>query len=152
MKELKIIQAKTKEDCRICDVFLSKLINFESSLDNVINQNVKVSGPAENNIKQKDVFLAYALGDIPVGYILGYRQFNKGKIYNKDILIVEALYVEEKYRKLGIGKQLLNSFESWVKDNYDDAIIEITHINSNENAKKFYEKMGYSTSKITLRK
>ena len=87
MKDIQIIQAKTKEDCEICDKYLSKLINYESSFDSVINQNVLVNGPAENNIKQEDVFLAYAKTDVPVGYILGYRQFNKGKIYNKNILI-----------------------------------------------------------------
>ena len=152
MKEIKIIQAKTKVDCKICDEFLSKLINYEASFDPIINKNVQVSGPAENNIRQKDVYLAYAMADIPMGYILGYRQFAKGKIYNKDILIVEALYVEKEYRKLGIGKLLLQSFEAWAKDNYEDFVIEITHVHSNENAKRFYEKMGYLTSKTTLRK
>ena len=152
MAEIKIVKATTKEDCIICDEFLSKLIKYESSFDNIINQNVAVSGPAENNIKQNDVYLAYAQADVPVGYILGYRQFAKGKIYNKDIFVVEALYVEENHRKAGIGKMLLKSFENWVKENYSDFIIEITHLSSNESAKKFYEKMGYSTSKTTLRK
>ena len=94
MKDIQIIQAKTKEDCEICDKYLSKLINYESSFDSVINQNVLVNGPAENNIKQEDVFLAYAKTDVPVGYILGYRQFNKGKIYNKNILIVNFTFIE----------------------------------------------------------
>lgn len=154
MKKIKveIIKAKTKKDCKICDEFLGKLINYESSLDGVINKNVKVEGPAENNIKQEDVYLAYAKQDKPIGYILGYRQFNKGKIYNKNILIVEALYVNEDCRKQGVGKALLNSFEAWAKETYDDFIIEITHLTTNENAQKFYEKMGYATSKVTLRK
>ena len=150
--KIEVIQARTKEDCKICDEFLSKLINFESSLDNIINKNVNVSGPAENNIKQDDVFLAYAKADIPLGYILGYRQFNKGKIYNKNIIVLEALYVDEKYRKQGVGKLLMKAFENWVKEKYEDYVIEITYIASNENAKQFYEKMGYSTSKTTLRK
>lgn len=150
--EIKIIQAQNQEDFKICDGFLSKLIAYESTLDCVINKDVLVSGPAESNAKQNDVFIAYAKTEEPVGFILGYRQFAKGKIYNKDILILEALYVEPNVRKRGVGKKLLLAFEEWAKQKYAEHIIEITHIHSNENAKSFYEKMGYSTSKITLRK
>lgn len=152
MKEIEIVQAKTKEDCEICDKFLSKLINYESSLDHIINQNVNVCGPAENNIKEEDVFLAYATNGQPVGYIMGYRQFNKGKIYNKNILILEALFIEESCRNQGVGKKLLHSFENWAKEKYDDFMIEITYINANKNACKFYESMGYKPVKTTLRK
>ena len=152
MKEIKIIQAKTKEDCKICDEFLRKLINYESSLDCIINTNVDVKGPAENNIKQDNVFVAYAKSEKPLGYVFGYRQFNKGKIYNKDILILEALYVEKDYRKQGIGKMLVTSFENWAKEKYKDYVIEISYINANKNAQKFYEKIGYAPVKTTLRK
>ena len=152
MNKIEIIQAKTKEDCKICDEFLSKLITYESSFDNIINKNVKVSGPAENNIQQDDVFIAYAKSNVPIGYVFGYRQFAKGNIYNKDILILEAIYVNEEHRHLGVGKKLINAFENWAKEKYEDFVIEITHIHSNGKARKFYEQMGYSTSKITLRK
>ena len=149
---IKIIQAKTKEDCKICDEFLSKLINYESSLDNIINPNVKVCGPAENNIKQDDVFVAYAKAEKPVGYVFGYRQFNKGKIYNTNILVLEALFVEKEFRKMGIGKMLINAFENWTKEKYGDYVIEITYINANKDAEKFYQNLGYTTVKTTLRK
>ena len=149
---IEIIQAKTKEDCKICDEFLSKLINYESSLDKIINSSVLVSGPAENNIKQDDVFVAYAKSEKPMGYVFGYRQFNKGKIYNKNILILEAIYVNEEYRHLGVGKMLINAFENWAKEKYEDFVIEITYINNNKNAQKFYESLGYTPVKTTLRK
>ena len=152
MKNLEIVKVQTKEDCEICDEFLSKLINYESSFDNIINAKVNVSGPTENNIKQDDVFVAYAKAEKPVGYVFGYRQFNKGKIYNTNILVLEALYVEKEFRKQGIGEMLLKSFENWAKEKYGDYVIEITYINANENAQKFYEKMGYSPVKSTLRK
>ena len=149
---VEIIKAKTKEDCKICDEFLSKLISYEAGLDGIINKNVNVSGPCENNIKQDDVFVAYAKAEKPAGYVFGYRQFNKGKIYNTNILVLEALYVDENFRKQGVGKLLLNAFENWAKNKYVDYVIEITYIASNENAKRFYEKMGYLPVKSTLRK
>ena len=147
MKEIKIIKAVTKEDCEVCDLFLSKLINFEASLDKIINKGIAVNGPAENNIKQEDVFVAYAKQESPIGYIFGYRQFNKGKIYNKNILVLE-----EEFRRQGVGKLLLQAFENWAKNKYGDFVIEITYINANEKAQKFYESMGYSSVKTTLRK
>lgn len=152
MKNIQIVKAQTKEDCKICDEFIGKLINFESSFDSIINKDVAVSGPAENNIKQEDVFVAYAKADKPMGYVFGYRQFNKGKIYNKNILILEALFVKEEYRKKGIGKLLVQAFENWAKEKYEDFVIEITYINSNKNAQKFYESLGYKSVKTTLRK
>ena len=152
MKNIQIVKAKTKEDCKICDEFLEKLINFESSFDDIINKNVDVYGPTENNIKQEDVFVAYAKADKPMGYVFGYRQFNKGKIYNKNILILEAFYVEKEYRKQGVGKLLVQAFENWAKEKYEDYVIEVTYINENKNAQKFYESLGYKTVKTTLRK
>ena len=142
MNKIEIIQAKTKEDCEICDKFLSKLINYESSLDNIINKKVEVTGPAENNIKQDDVFVAYAKAEKPIGYVFGYRQFNKGKIYNKNIVILEALFVEREYRGMGVGRLLVQSFENWAKEKYQDFVIEITYIDANKDAQKFYESMG----------
>ena len=150
--KIEIIQAKTKEDCKICDEFLSKLINYESSLDNIINKKVNVSGPAENNIKQNDVYVAYAKAEKPLGYVFGYRQFAKGKIYNKNILILEALYVDEEFRNEGVGKLLLKAFENWANEKYEDYVIEITYINDNKNAQNFYKSLGYEPVKTTLRK
>ena len=152
MIQFEIIKAKTKEDCKICDEFLSKLINYESSIDNIINEKVNVSGPAENNIKQNDVYVAYAKAEKPLGYVFGYRQFAKGKIYNKNILILEALYVDEEFRNEGVGKLLLKAFENWAKEKYGDYVIEITYINANKDAEKFYQNLGYTTVKTTLRK
>ena len=76
-KEVQIVMARTKEDCEICDKFLSKLITYESSFDSIINKNINVKGPTENNIKQDDVFVAYAKTDTPLGYIFGYTISSK---------------------------------------------------------------------------
>ena len=91
--------------------------------------------------------MAYAKADKPVGYVFGYRQFAKGKIYKQNILILEALFVETEFRGKGVGKMLVNSFENWAKEKYEDFVIEITYINANKNAQKFYESMGYSSVK-----
>ena len=153
MQEIEIIQAKTKIDCDICDDFLSKLIAYESLFDSSIMPDVKVCGLCEKNLQHDGIYIAYAKTTKPIGYIFGYLQNPKGKIRNTNVLILEALYVENEFRNLGIGKKLLKSFEDWAQKTYaNDYAIEITYINSNENARKFYEKMGYSPVKTTLRK
>ena len=152
MNKIEIIQAKTKEDCIICDEFLSKLITYESSFDSTILSDVKVNGLCEKNLKHDGVYVAYAKDKKPIGYIFGYLQNPKGKIRTTNVLILEALYVDENKRNKDVGKALLKSFEEWAKNNYDDYTIEITYINLNNNAQKFYEKMGYVPVKTTLRK
>ena len=151
---VKIVQAKTMEDCKICGAFMSKLINYEAKLDATINSDVVVEGLFENNINNKDFYFAYAVENIkPIGFVFGYLQVGKGKVRSINILNLEALFVEENYRKNGVGKQLLKSFEIWANNQYDgDFQIEITYINSNKSAQKFYESLGYTPVKTILRK
>ena len=152
MKDIKIIQAKTKEDCEICSEFMSRLINYESLLDKTINSNVVVKELFEKNLDNKDMYFAYAKQEKPIGFVFGYLQVGKGKVRSSNILNLEGIYVDENYRKSGVGKLLLTSFENWAKEMYDDYVIEITYINANENAQKFYESMGYIPVKTILRK
>lgn len=151
--DIRIFQAKTKEDCVICDEFLSKLIKYESMFDSSIMSNIKINGLCQKNLQHDGIYIAYAKSEKPVGYIFGYLQNPKGKIRNTNVLILEALYVEKECRNQGVGKMLLKSFEEWAKKTFNnDYVIEITYINSNENAEKFYKSMGYSAVKTTLRK
>lgn len=151
---VKTVQAKTEEDCKICGEFMSKLINYEAKLDATINSNVTINGLFENNLNNKDFYFAYAIeNNKPIGFLFGYLQVGKGKVRSTNILNLEALFVEENYRKNGVGKQLLKSFEAWAGKRYNgDFQIEITYINSNQSAQKFYESMGYIPVKTILRK
>ena len=153
ISNIKIIEVKHKEDFEICDKFLSKLISYESNLDDTILSDVKISGLCESNVKHDGVYVAYAKKEVPIGYIFGYLQNPKGKIRTTNVLILEALFVEKEFRGLGVGKMLLKSFEEWASKTFNnDYTIEITYINNNEQAKKFYEKMGYAPVKTILRK
>ena len=153
MKKFNIIKAETIQDCKICSEFMSKLINYEAGLDSTINSNVYVDGLFEKNLDNKDLYFAYAKADEPIGFVFGYLQVPKGKVRSTNILNLEAIFVEEKYRHCGEGKELLKFFEDWAKKQYNnDFVIEITYIKSNEKAKKFYEHLGYKHIKTILRK
>ena len=66
---------------------------------------------------------------------------------------MEALFVEEHYRRKGVGKMLMKSLENWAKECFEkDFVVEITSINKNENAFGFYKHLGYNEVKTILRK
>lgn len=154
MKRIEIIRAKTKEDCEICCKFMSKLIKYEAGLDGSINFDVEVGDLFEKNLNNQYFYFAYAKQEeVPIGFIFGYLQVGKGKVRSTNIVNLEGIFVDENFRKTGVGKQLLNSFENWAKEKFGkDFVIEITYINSNENAKKFYDSLGYKPVKTILRK
>lgn len=152
-QNIEIIQAKTKEDCEICDKFLSKLIEFESHLDSSLKSFVEIKEMHEKNLNNKNYYLSIArLNNEPIGFIYG-RLKNPKFSTLKNILEVSTLYVEKDFRNKGVGKALMKDFEKWAKTNFEeDCLIEIMYINNNENAKRFYEKLGYLPIRTTLRK
>ena len=154
MKDIQIIQAKTKEDCEVCDKFLSKLIEFESHIDANIKQFVEIKEMHEKKLDNANHYMSIAKSNnLPVGFIYGRLKSPKGFTTHKSVLEVSTLYVEEEFRKIGVGKALMKDFENWAKTNFDeDCLIEIMYINNNEQARKFYEKLGYLPVRTTLRK
>ncbi len=150
---MNIIRVKNDRDCQICDGFLSKLINFESSCDSIILSNVDVKDIHKNSLVHDYVYIAYATDENPIGYIFAYLKNPKGKVNITNVIVLEALYIEEHYRRKGVGKMLMKSLEDWAKECFQkDYVIEITSINNNENAMGFYKHLGYTEVKTILRK
>lgn len=149
-----IIIAKTQEDYKICDNFLSKLISYESGFDNSIMQNVKINGLSERNSQHDGVYYAYAKQNNELaGFVFAYLKNSKGTVSTTNVINLEALYIEENFRNSGIGKQLVKSVEVWAENNYSkDYIIEITCLGNNLNALDFYKHLDYKPVKIILRK
>ena len=136
----------------ICDEFLSKLINFEADCDNVILKNVKVSDIHKKSLANDHVYIAYAKNIMPIGYIFAYLKSPKGKINSTNVINIEALFVEEKDRRKGVGKKLMQAVENWAKETFgSDYAIEITALNNNTNAVEFYKHLGYGEVKTILR-
>ncbi len=77
----------------------------------------------------------------------------KGSIDKKNVVFVEALYVDDSYRGLGIGKKLMNSVDLWAKQNFgNDYVIEVMCINNNISAMNFYKSLGYMLERTIFRK
>ena len=79
-----------------------------------------------------------------VGYIYCY-------VNNESIGILDALYIEEEYRGLGIATKLIELAINWLKDEKLFKLIEISVMDKNELAKKLYKKLGFQKFKETLR-
>lgn len=78
------------------------------------------------------------------GFIYGIKM--KSKLYAKEIVKLDALYVKKEYRNKGIGNSLIKEFICWVKDNKVEYIL-VSVLSNNKAAKKLYEKYNFLTYK-----
>ena len=140
------------DDCLICDEFLSELNKYESNHDPVLNGEFKFSEIHKRSLKNDYVYIAMAIEDKPIGYVFSYLKTGKGKVHTTNVVEVEALFVEEGYRKQGIGKALIDSVDSWAKENFEDYVIELHAINNNFNSMAFYKHIGFSEVRTVFRR
>lgn len=150
---MKIIKVNSKADADACDKLLTKLINFESNLDKEINGNYVVSNFYERALNKDDTLILLAKeNNEPVAFVIAYKKFAKGTTYNHYVVSIDGLFVEEKYRRKGIGKKLIELVSSWAKNKYVDVCLEIEYINTNLPAEKLYKSLGFETIRSSLRK
>lgn len=141
-----------EKDCELCDDFLSRLNSCEAEFDDVLNGSFKFSDIHKNSLKNDFVYIAIAYQDKPVGYIFSYLKANKGKVHNKNVIEIEALFVDENYRKQGIGKRLIESVDEWAKNTFGDYVIELHAINNNINSIEFYKNLGFKAARTIFRR
>ena len=67
------------------------------------------------------------------------------------VAYIDQFYVDEEYRKKGVGKALMNELEKIAKDIKCDKI-ELNCWSFNENALDFYYHLGYKNQRVILEK
>lgn len=77
--------------------------------------------------------------------IVGVVVFKKEQYWEGSVIIIEDLAVDEKFKKQGIGKNLVDYVESLAKKEKIKSICFKTHKKSK--AVKFYQKYGYKLDK-----
>ena len=80
--------------------------------------------------------------------IIGIIIFKEEQFWKGRIILIEDLAIDEKVKKQGIGKKLVNYVESHAKKRKAKFIGFITHKKSN--AVKFYQKQGYKIKKDSI--
>ena len=119
------------------------------------------STPTEADIQgfrssEPDFFLVAELNRRIVGFVCGRESKNvPDEVLRKwkatKVGSVEVLAVEEKYRRRGIGTQLLNSlFQAFTKRGIDTVTLSMPA--EEIGAKKLYDKLGFETRGYFLKK
>ena len=93
------------------------------------------------------VFIA-EVDDKSVGYLAA-AYSDKAFRSTNPIAELENMYVDEVYRRQGLGSRLVDSFKEWAKDN-DVARIRVGAFSANDQALGFYRKCGFNDLEIHL--
>lgn len=135
-----------------CDELLTKLILSERKFDKNIKEDFVVLNNYINlyNKKNNVLFIAYEDGKA-VGFIYGYLKYEASNFVFNSVAKIDALYVIDDYRNKGIGKNLINKFYEWCKDN-NIKIVEISVFKNNISAYNLYKKIGYEVEEYKMKK
>ena len=144
-----IIRKAKIKDAKSLNNLLTLLIRDEKQYDNNIDENFVVTNMYENYIEDpKRCILVAEDNEKIIGYIYGYLN-DADPTLNNRLALLDALYVDENYRKQGIADSLIKNFKEWVISN-NVKIIEVGVCSENINAKHLYNKHGFNTVKETL--
>jgi len=130
---------------------LTKLIRDEKKYDNNINEEFIVNSFYENIIDKKNNYLLVGESSNKiVGYLYGYIIDDGDTVINR-VAKIDALYIEEEYRHLGIGSSLINEFKEIIKEE-NIKYIEVNVCNNNKEAISTYKNNNFNEIKaITMR-
>lgn len=128
--------------------YIISFFGFHSSLNGEINnpeykqakENIKIWTSAEHEL------YIIESDNNPVGFIhIWYKGGN--------VAWIEDIFVDEKYRGQGIGRQAINSAENIIKQKLRYTAVCMDVVPRNTGALAIYHKLGYDTlSMITVRK
>lgn len=148
--ETKIDFAKTEEEFKKADKLLNKLIQYESGFSRNINKDFVVENFYINNQNNNNC-LAIARDDENniVGFLFGYKRFLTSNIF--PVGYIDALFVEEDYRRKGISKKLIAFFEKWAISKGAKEL-ELNVLYNNLDALKVYEKLNFKINNHLMSK
>ena len=111
---------------------------YKGIFPNKFLNNLKPNDPISiNKCKNKiDEYLVYEVNNNVVGFI---RYGKNRKNYDDEYAEIYALYVDNNYKRRGIGKELINYAFNKLKEEYKYVLISTLQNNS---ANVFYQKIG----------
>lgn len=134
-----------------CNELLTKLLISESKYDKNFRDDYIVTNYFENKYQNEDSILLIAKEEEDViGY--AYCKINElsgGPIVSK-VTLLDGIYIEEDYRKQGIGLKLINECKNWSIEIGAD-YFEIKVTSENINALKLYEQIGFKDFEHKMR-
>ena len=129
-----IVKVNSIEDCKICDNFLTLLIQDERKYDNTIDEKFVVKDYFINMINNQNILLLYKKENKPIGYIFAKKIDDK--------YLIDGLYVDLNFRNNGIATKLIKEI---IREIYllGDYKIFINVLKKNKVAVSLYKNIGF---------
>ena len=129
-----IIKVNSIDDCKICDNFLTLLIQDERKYDNTIDEKFVVKDYFINMINNQNILLLYKNENKPIGYIFAKKIDDK--------YLIDGLYIDVIFRNKGIATKLIKVIikEIYSLGNYK---IFINVLKKNKVAVNLYKNIGF---------
>ncbi|MCK4589914.1 MAG: GNAT family N-acetyltransferase [Nanoarchaeota archaeon] len=99
---------------------------------------------------KKNLALIAYYGEKPIGYCLSLIKRNIPIYKIEKYVYISDIYVDEKYRKQGIGKKFMEEVKKFYKKQ-KIKFLELQLNHNNDRALKFYQKYGFKEYHKTLR-
>ncbi len=145
------IHKANKDEALEMNDLLTKLIQDEKQYDDSIDPNFIVVSFYERYVDDESKCLMVAtIKKQVIGYLYGYIKEQEGG--TKDILSakLDALFVEEEFRKKHVAQELIKSFKIWCKDNKVSSV-EVDVCSGNIKALNLYGQAGFEEFKKSLK-
>lgn len=129
-----IIKVNSIDDCKICDNFLTLLIQDERKYDTTIDEKFVVKDYFINMINNQNILLLYKNENKPIGYIFAKKIDDK--------YLIDGLYIDINFRNEGIATKLIKVI---IKEIYSlgDYKIFINVLKKNKVAVNLYKNIGF---------
>lgn len=129
-----IIKVNSIDDCKICDNFLTLLIQDERKYDTTIDEKFVVKDYFINMINNQNILLLYKNEKKPIGYIFAKKIDDK--------YLIDGLYIDINFRNKGIATKLIKVI---IKEIYSlgDYEIFINVLKENKVAVNLYKNIGF---------
>lgn len=125
-------------------IHLNKSVYFKSKYESfTFDKRIQsIYKKSQKGILKLDVLLDNDKGEY-IGYCLSSIEESLGEI--------ESIFIENQYRKLGLGDKLINNALGWFELNRIEKI-EINVVYANDEALPFYERHGFHIGNYILKK
>lgn len=141
-----IIRDAIPEDASKLDELLTELIQDEAQYDANLNVNCVVTDNYSGRIGLEGHKLLVAeCCEKTVGFIYGFI-YHIPEMMNNPIVILDALFIDEKYRRMGIAHMLFSEFKKFAQES-GACRIELKVLSRNTAALELYSNLSFTEAK-----
>lgn len=149
---MEIKEVETKEEAKICNNLLTKLIASEKEFNqNTLSSYVVTDFFEHRYLEKNNRLLIAKVENKIVAYLYIRITSSEDGPFRKLEALIDGLYVEEEYRNRGIATKLIDEATKWARK-MNVGYINLKVLSQNEVAKTLYQKLNFSSFEQVLRK